>query len=220
MTLNEEHVMFLLDKVRAALLWQKYSGAKLEVSESNYQRLCLELEPSDGHKLLGACAGGTYIRTKSVVPQPMKIGNPIVYPTDFYKGVYINYIARERMRYVGHNEVLRNIIYCSIAADGHMYFKSSNPQFQYLASVQFTAVFESASEAGKTECETNCEPLDRTFALEESLAQLLIDNLVKEILGASHRPADTENTAADDLANLASYLRMNTKSQLRKEIEA
>lgn len=215
MMLNEEHVMFLLDKVRAALLVQKYKTIKLEVAESNYQRLCLGLEPTDA---LESCSEGVYLRTKTQVPFLLGIGNSTVYPTDYYQGLNICLIARERMRFVGHNEFLRNIIYCSINPDGYLYFKSNNPQFKYLASVQFSAVFEDASKAAELSCDTVCEPWDREFALEQPLAQLLIDSLVKEITGAAYRPADTENTANDDLANLAAYLRQNTKGNLKQTI--
>lgn len=213
MTINEEHVMFLLDKVRASLLTQKYGGLKGDVQESNYQRLCLELEPTET-----TICGEPYVRTKVKTPLPMKFGNPIVHPKDFYKGLNICIVARERMRYVGHNELLNNIIYCSIASDGYLYFKSNNPQFKYLSAVQFTAVFESAAEASDLECDFTCEPWDRRFALEEPLVQLLIDNLVKEIVGAAYRPADTENTANDDLADLAAYIRQHTKGQLKNQV--
>lgn len=219
MTLNEEHVMFLLDKVRAALLWQKYKNVKLEVPESNYQRLCLDLEPAD--TVAGnTCAEEMYLKSTVKLPYLMTIGNPVVSPVDYYSGLNICYVARERMRYVGHNEILRNIIYCSLGTDGYLYFKSKNPQFKYLASVQFSGIFENAAEASALECDKECNTWDREFALEESLAQLLIDSLVKEIVGAAWRPSDDANTANDELANLASYIRQNTKSNLRKQIEA
>ena len=34
--ITEDHVIFTIDKVRAALLYQKYGGVKREVIESNY----------------------------------------------------------------------------------------------------------------------------------------------------------------------------------------
>lgn len=224
MTINEEHVMFLLDKVRAALLWQKYKSQKLEVPESNYQTLCLDLTQDSANSAaaqsMGACVNGGYIRTSIKVPTLLEIGNTVVYPTDYYQGLNICFIARERMRYVGKNEILRNIIYCSIGPDNYLYFKSSNPQFKYLRSVQFTGVFENASAAAALVCDKECDSWDREFAIEESLAQMLIDTLVKEIVGAAWRPSDDANTANDELANLASYIRQNAKSNLRKQIEA
>lgn len=223
MTINEEHVMFLLDKVRAALLWQKYKSVKLEVPESNYQTLCLEVEPALDDRALqpfGACYGENFMRTATKVPTLMEIGNSLVHPLNFYQGIHICYIARERMRYVGHNEILRNIIYCSIGPDGYLYFKSANPQFKYLQSIQFTGVFEDASKAAGLACDSTCNSWDREFAMEESLAQVLIDSLVKEIVGAAYRPSDAENTANDELASLAAYIRQNAKSNLRKQIEA
>ena len=64
----------------------------------------------------------------------MKIGNQKVYPTDFFQGE-ITLVSRERLRYVGHNKYLKNIIYCALGPDNHLYFKSSNPQHLYLKKV-------------------------------------------------------------------------------------
>lgn len=207
--------MFLVDKVRATLLWQKYKSVKLEVPESNYQTLCLEVVETNPNR-----CDRLYAVTGVAVPHLMEIGNTVVYPTDYYQGLNINLVARERMRYVGHNELLKNMIYCSLNPDGKLYFTSSNPQFKYIQSVTITGVFESATEASALECNKECEPFDRVLPLEEPLVSNLIDTIVKMIVGAAYRPADNQNDANDDLASLAQYIRLNTKSNLQKQIEA
>ena len=55
----------------------------------------------------------------------MTIGNPKVTSDNYYIGEF-NLITKERMRYTGYNKYLKNIIYCSIGPDSHLYFKSSN----------------------------------------------------------------------------------------------
>jgi hypothetical protein len=62
----------------------------------------------------------------------------------------------------------------------------------------------------------NAEVLDEEFPLDNSLVGLLIQYVVKELLGASYRPEDGTNNAADDLANLAAYIARNAKSKLSK----
>ena len=200
---NEDHVIFLLDKYRGFLLKQRYSDIKKQIPESNYQTISLELiqVPAINGE---PCEGGTYLRSKDKIPFLMQIGIPRVYPIDYYQGD-ITYISRDRMRYAGNNKYLKNIIYCSINPDNYLYFKSSNPQFLYLENVKFTGIFQDSREASKLgDTESNsCDILNSTFPLEDALIPPLIEFVVKELLGASYRPADSVNNANDDLEGLA-----------------
>ena len=109
------------------------------------------------------------------------------------------------MRYIGHNKFLQNMIYCSIAPDGYLYFKSSNPQFLYLEKVRFTAIFQDSMQASKLQCpDCNeapiCDILDSQFPIEDALIPPLIELIVRELSGASNNPTDNNNNAKDDLA--------------------
>ena len=111
-----EHLIFLLVKYRSFLLKQRYSDIKKQIPDSDYQNICLEL--IEVPAISGEpCEGSSYLRSKDPIPTTMNIGNPRVYPIDFYQGE-ITYISRDRMRYVGYNKWLRNIIYCSKALMG------------------------------------------------------------------------------------------------------
>ena len=109
------------------------------------------------------------------------------------------------MRYVGYNKYLQNIIYCSLAPDNHLYFKSSNPQHLYLKKVQVTGIFEDIQNASQLECNNDnsqCQDiLDKTFPLEEGLVHPLIEIIVKQLGPSVDLPQDQENNAQDDLAN-------------------
>lgn len=201
---TEDHVIFLLDKYRAFLLKQRYSDIKKQIPESNYQTLCLDLKevPAINGE---PCEGGTYLRSEAKIPFLMNIGAPRVYPTDYYQGE-ITYVNRDRMRYVGYNKYLQNIIYCSISPDGYLYFKSQNPQFLYLEKVKFTGIFQDSREAFKYNCnneEGSCDILDSDFPIEEALVPPLIELVLKELLGAEYRPNDNKNDASDNLEGLA-----------------
>lgn len=203
-TYTEDHVIFLLDKYRGFLLKQKYSDIKKQIPESNYQTICLDLiqVPAINGE---PCEGGTYLRSNIKVPFLMQIGNPRVYPIDYYQGD-ITYVSRDRMRYVGYNKYLKNIIYCSIGPDRYLYFKSSNPQFLYLEKVRFTGIFQDSREASKYQCseENNvCDIMDNDFPIEDALVPPLIELVVKELSNATYRPEDTDNNAHDDLEGLA-----------------
>lgn len=198
---TSDHLIFLLNKYRAFLLKQRYSDIKKQIPDSNYQNVCLGLikVPAISGE---PCEGGFYLRSKNKVPTTMMIGNPRVYPIDFYQGE-ISYISRDRMRYIGYNKFLRNIIYCSKAPDGYLYFKSWNPQFLYLENVRFSAIFEDAKEASEMACPEEggvvCKMEDKDFPIESALVPSLVELVVKELRGPEYSPKDEDNNAKDDL---------------------
>lgn len=201
-TFTEDHVAFLCGKYRSLLLKQRYyADIKKTISESNYQTICLDLieVPAISGE---TCEGGSYLRSKNKIPVTLMIGNPRVYPIDYYQGE-IAYVSRDRMRYVGYNKWMKNIIYCSIAPDGYLYFKSWNPQFLYLEKVKFTAIFEDANEVSNLTCDgdesTTCDLMDRIFPIEEALVPSLIELVVNELRKAEYAPSDENNNADDDL---------------------
>lgn len=220
-TFNEEHCIFLLGKYRGLLLKQQYKDVKKEIPESNFQTLCLDLIQVPA--ITGEeCEGGTYLRSKEKIPFLMNISSPRVYTEDFYQG-NITYVSRERMRYVGYNRWLPNIIYASIGPDNYLYFKSFNPQFLYLEKVRLTGIFENPEIASELECDksnSTCDILDMPFHLEEALIPQVVQLVVKELSGAIYKPKDSTNNASDDLSELATFIRNNVKSNLQKQIES
>lgn len=219
---TEDHVIFLLSKLRSFLLKQRYStDIKKVIAESNYQTICLDLikVPAINGE---PCTGGEYLRSKEKIPVTIRIDNPRVYPIDFYQGD-IAFVSRDRMRYVGYNKWLKNIIYCSIGPDNYLYFKSVNPQFLYLEKVKFTAIFEDAEQVSGLTCEgdteTPCDILDRTFPIEEALVPNLIELTVNTLKQAIYNPEDPSNNANDDLSDMVSWIRRNMKSNVQKQIE-
>lgn len=218
---TEDHIIFLLGKYRVFLLKQRYSDIKKQIPESNYQTICLDLIKVSA--IPDEPCAGIYLRSKEEVPFLMKIGNPRVYPIDYYQGE-ITYISRDRMRYVGHNKYLKNIIYTSLSPNNYLYFKSCNPQYLYLEKVKMTGIFEDIIAASELQCPNEggtkiCDILDIEFPIEAALIPPLIELVVKELLGAEYRPKDDSNDANDALADLATFLRNNVKSNLQKQIE-
>lgn len=206
---TEEHVIFLLKKYRSFLIKKEQEKQKATTdiaSEFEYQQICLDLEkvPAiDGQP----CTGGYYLRTTKKIPKILEGNEPRVYPLDFYQGINISYIPRDRMRYVGTNKFLQNIIYVSLGPDLHLYLNSSNPQFLYLRKLRMSAVFEDFDEASGLLCDddgntssTACDVLDETFPIREYLVPTLIELVVKELVGAEYKPVDQNNNASDDLS--------------------
>ena len=216
---TEDHVLFLLTKYRGLILKQQYKDIKKEIPESNFQTICLDLEEVPAYE--NDPCGGSYMRSVQKIPSSMNITQPRVFTEDYYQGE-ITYVSRERMRYVGNNKWLKNIVYCSIGPDEHLYFKTSNPQFYYLNKAKLTGVFEDPEKASELECnseDTPCDIKEREFPLEEALIPQVIQLVVKELSGSVYRPKDNINSASDDLATMAQYLRSNMKSNFQKQID-
>lgn len=199
---TEDHIMYLINKYRALILKQRYSDIKKQIPESNYQTICLDL--IEVPAISGEpCEGGSYLRSKEKAPFLMQIGVPKIYPIDYYQGE-ITYVSRERMRYVGYNKYLKNIIYASIGPDNYLYFKSFNPQYLYLEKARMTGIFEDPQAASELQCpdengDTVCDVLDKTFPIEDALIPPMIELVVKELLSAEYIKKDEENNAKDDL---------------------
>lgn len=203
----EEHVIFLLKKYRAFLIKKEQEKEKSSsdiASEFEYQQVCLDLEKTpaiDGEP----CTGGYYLRTVQKIPKILEGTQPRIYPLDFYQGINISYIPRDRMRYVGTNPYLRNIIYISLGPDLHLYLNSPNPQFLYLQKLRMSAIFEDIDEASGLLCDESgssqaCDVLDMEFPIREYLVPTLLELVVKELSGvATGLREDTSNNAKDDL---------------------
>ena len=204
---TEEHVLLLVNNYRNFILKQRYSDIKKPIPESNYQTICLNLIQVPA--IAGVpCEGGTFLRSKEKVPFMMKIGTPKVYPINYYLGE-ITYVSRERMRYVGYNKYLQNIIYASLGPDNYLYLQSSNPQYLYLKKIRLTGIFENIESVSDLLCDDsgdsiNCDIMDKTFPIEDALVPPIIELVVKELLGAEYIKKDEENNAKDDLPEVTS----------------
>lgn len=207
---TEGHVIFLLKKYRSFLIKkeQEKQRATTDIaSEFEYQQICLDLEKVaaiDG----SPCSGGYYLRTTKKIPKILEGNEPRVYPIDFYQGINISYIPRDRMRYVGTNKFLQNIIYVSLGPDLHLYLNSGNPQFLYLKKLRMSAVFEDFDEVSDYLCDDDgesiaCDVLDEVFPIREYLVPTLIELVVKELTGSEYKPSDEKNNSADDLSKVA-----------------
>ena len=219
--ITEDHIIYLAGKYRALILKKEYENKEDKIPESDQQVLCLHLEEVDA--IDGSpCSGGSYLRTTEKIPDSL-IGTPTVSLKDFFQGD-IAYISKERMRYVGYNKYLKNIIYCALAPDDYLYLNSENPQFRYLEEIKVSGVFEDPEDVAKLSCEGSdeeetCDILDKRFPLEDSLVPQLFEMILKDILGVSYRPKDDYNNATDDLSDLANFIRRNIKSEISKSLE-
>lgn len=207
--LTIDHCIFLCKKYRAFLIkkeQEKNRGSQEVASEFEMQQICIDLEkvPAiDG----SACTGGYYLRSTKPIPKILEGYQPKVYPIDYYQGTNISFVSRDRMRYVGTNKYLQNIIYSSLGPDLHLYLNSNNPQFLYLKKLRISAVFDDFESVTDLLCDdagesTPCDVLDAEFPIREHLIPPLIELVVKALTGSSLLKSDNVNNAKDDLPDV------------------
>ena len=217
---TEEHVIFLANHYRLFLIEQKKKKEGVaSLSSSNEQTICLDLEKANAIPGLDYC-NDTYLRSIQEIPELINEESVKVNLSDYFN-IMTAFVTKDRFKYVGHNKYLRNIIYCTLGPDNHIYFNGSNPQFLYLKKAQLTGIFEDASKAAELTCDkegNKCDPLDSEFPIEADLLPQMLELIVKELLGVNYRPKDQMNNDVDDLADLASYVRRNMKSQMAKQM--
>lgn len=224
--ITEDHVIFLIKRYRSFLIKKEQEREKSTTdvaSEFEYQQICLDLERVEAIEGF-PCEGGYYLRSTEPIPKILEGTVPRVYPIDFYGNNNIVFVPRERMRFVGTNKFLKNIIYASIGPDLHLYIKSADPQFLYLKHLRMNAIFEDFDEASSLLCDGNgddnsCDPLEAEFPIRDYLVPTLIEMTVKELTQANYKPMDKSNNADDDLADMIAFMRRNMKSGLQRQIE-
>jgi len=204
---TEEHVLFLVSKIRALLLERKYKNTRnstyQEMSPENMQQICLNLEPAS--QLPMGC-GGNWLRSVEEVPATLNVSEPKVYlGTDMVQSI-VCYIPLQRMPYVGYNKWLQNIVYVSRSQDGHLYMSGKNPRFLYLTQAKMEAAFADPEKAAQLSCDPDgngCDILSQEFPLEQALIPQCIEMTVQELLGSRYAPEDKENDAKDNLGEAA-----------------
>ena len=215
-TYTEDHVIFLLNKYRTSLLKQKYKDDKETMHSSNFQTMSLALDNS--LKNMDYLLERQYKKSTERVPNLLTEKGVRVYPyTQFLDNADIAFITEDRMRYVGYNKYLKNAVYATIH-DNYLYITSRILDQLELEDVFLSAVFEDAIEAIKA-IKGDVNLLEEDFPMEDSLTSLLIQSVVKELLGAAYRPKDSQNNASDDLADMMAFIRRNMKPAYQKQIE-
>lgn len=219
--ITEEHVMFLANHYRLFLIEQKKKKeGEASLASSNKQTICIDLERVNAIPGLDYC-NDTYLKSVQEIPDLLSEDSVKVNLSDYFN-IMTAYVTKDRFKYVGHNKYLRNIIYCTLGPDNHIYFNGANPQFLYLKEAKVTGIFEDAAKAGELACDkdgnTNCDILDKDFPIEADLLPQMLELMIKELLGTNYRPKDTFNSAADELSDMASFIRKNMKSQLAKQM--
>ena len=218
---NEDHVVSLLNNYRSFVLKKELEKENKQLSSANDQTICLDLiEVRDEDNPCGE----SMLRTEQTIPNLVNDCKVSLYPVNYFEGDHIIYTTMERMRYTTYNKWTKNLIYAAKGPDNYLYLKSSNPQYLYLEKLRMKAIFEDFESAAKYACdeageELQCDILDMKFPIENALVPIVVEMVVKELLGAEYRPKDSSNNADDDLSDIIAWARRNMKTSVQKQIE-
>ena len=203
--LTEDHALFLCKKYRAFLIRKEQEKEKTTgdiASEFEYQQICLELEKTDAD----ICVSSSKLRSTKPIPKILDGNKPRVHFSDYFTDDMLTFVSRDKMKHVGSNPYMKNLIYASIGPDLHLYLTSSNPQFLYLKNIRMSAIFEEFDAADGLLCDdsgasTSCDPFEADFPIREYLVPALIELVVKELTGSKYQAIDRVNNASDDLSH-------------------
>jgi hypothetical protein len=201
---TEEHILLLLDEYRPFILKSAYLISKQVsrsyqfqiVPDSNYQTICIDLEPFDYGG--GDCFNDSYLRSVKPLPVIMDIGNKKLSTINPFRG-FMSLVSNAKFQYAG-GKFMDNYIFATISKEGYLYLKSCNPQMMHLERVKLSAVFENAAQASELSCnpENECDIMERVFPLEDGLIPNLISAIVTDLLPHEALKEDKVNNATDD----------------------
>ena len=200
--ITEDHIIFLLNKYRAFILKQRYADIRKQIPDSNYSTVEVDLTV----KPFDPSIGGIHLKSLEKIPNLINIGASSIHPENYFCDS-VSFISKNRMRYIGYNSYMQNIIYAALGPDNHLYLKSSNPQFKHLEKVYMTGVFEDPTDL------VNDDILEAKFPLEEALIPPVIELVVKELSNSIMRPEDNLNNATDDSGTLMNFARNASKQK-------
>lgn len=210
---TEDHVIFLLNKYRAYALQQKYSKTLEGVNNRNYQTLNVSMQGNMGDRP----GKGFYYFSDKEIPGILNISLPKVEPGVF-NSAEIVFTSENRLRYIGYNRFLPNIVYSCIGNGDKLCLKGKEDIVKNLKSINLYAVFSNPLEAYEFNGETK-DILDREFPMEDTLVPSVLELVLKDLTNGIYKPSDNTNDAQDALSDLAGFLRRNMKSQFQKQID-
>ena len=197
---NTDHILFLMKNFRSVLIKQKYTDAKRDIPESNFQTIPVTISYNYD------CITGTQVKSSTKVPFLINLNGlnyvDITPIGDRFNNLEFTLVPRDRFKYVGeHNKWLNKIVYYTISSDNLLYLKSLNSDFKYITSVNVVGIFDDPVEAAKLSVDTACNYMDTTFPLENSLIATLVDMVVKEMSAILYNKSDQANDGSDAFSN-------------------
>lgn len=197
-----DHIIFLLNKYRAAILKQRYSGFKRAIPMSWYQQITIPFD-------------NDILKMKSLKKVPALVN---LYGLEFFTSASttgtnqqsykykITLVSPERFEYVQVSKWLKDIIYCTIAYDNYLYIKmQSVPGISQSRpnSITLHALLDNPIDIiGYAEVPIGTDPLNIDFPVEESMVGEVINGVITELGQLKFLPDQEKNNATEDVVQI------------------
>ena len=202
--IEEDHIIFEINNVRALLLKQKYSDIRKQVDEANLQQLSLEFV-----KTQTLANDVSTIKSKIECPKLLMLpSNPFYVASTLTTTALTQFVYTDSYSFVytGYNRWLGNITYYTILSDNKIYCKSVNPQILHLNTLDIFGIFEDPIQVEhikNPETASNLvDKLDYIFPLEAGLVAQLIEIVTKKLFNTMYIPEDKINNGNDELSEM------------------
>ena len=187
--LSEELVASLIDTKRALLIKQQYSKTHWHMPIEIKQEITLGVSLVD--KVNGYATAGKILAT-SVLPKSIKIkgkeGPLLVRKLDNTE-IAISIVPIERFPYLFENKYTQHLTYCAVDQDGKLYLISKDNKLRFLKNIKITDIFEEPDKISNS--------WDSEYPVELSMADTIIQMIVKELSQSLAIPPDNKNDADD-----------------------
>lgn len=208
--IEPSHIVFMLSKIRAYFLKEKYGKLKSQVSQSNFQTVTIGVHPESN---VSGCSSFATLKSNEKVPNLLLLNNYeglVQVSTGFGSPATISYVNANRFSSVGYDRWQQNVIYATIGPDSYLYIKANDSDILNLTSVSMTAVFEDIAAANELiasdNCEEVCDPMDNSFPLEEGLITPVLTMTAQQVYQDATKPSDKINNSTDDLSDIYNYV--------------
>lgn len=210
-TLNENHIVFLLNKYKGYILSQKYAKDLSKIDKSNYQTICIDLELED------SCESSILKGKKKV---PNYLGDIDVYAG----GDKLEKVETSRLKYAGEGKFGKKMKYFTVLPNRELQIKSKNSQIVYLKKVEVSGVFLDEipldmmckSDNDGNDLNKCSDVLDTQFVIEQGLVVQIIQSVLNDLVQAAYRPTDNMNNGRDDMPDIYSLAQAIARQLNRK----
>ena len=198
--ITEELTSSLIDTKRAMLLKQQYAKNSWHMPIEVKQELCMDLSLVD--KIDGYSCAGKILSTKVALPRSIKIKGkegPLLVRKGDGMEIALSIVAIERIPYLFENKYTQHLMYCAVDLSGKLYLISNDDKLKFLKSIKVTDIFESPDVALNLTCklDSTIDAWDEQYPVESSMADIIVDLVVKDLTRALGIPGDKINDGAD-----------------------
>ena len=199
---SEELVSSLIDLKRAMLLKQQYAKNGWHMPIEIKQELCMDLELVN--KVDGYSCGGKILATSMSLPKSIKIKGkegPLNVRKSDSTQIELSIVAIERVPYLFENKFTQHLTYCAVDFSGKLYLISKDTKHKFLKSIKVTDVYENPDIANELMCnakDLTTDVWDIDYPIESSMADVVVDLIVRDLTRSFGIPIDQNNNASED----------------------